>query len=178
MTVGPGGLQEMSARQGREALLHGLLVPVEGRKGKAARGSGRPLRAQTARNETGLLVPAGGTWNDDVRSTGEPMRTRTTRETEAVVVVPLRANNRPKSIGGPLDTFAAAGNHNGLAMLMRNNTGGAEMCTPVDEPARTITTAGTSHWCGARTFSTPTTPEPREPCPRRWGHRPRSKAAS
>lgn len=61
MTVGPGGLQEMSARQGGEALLHGLLVPVEGRKGKAAQGSGRPLRAQTARNETGLLVPAGGT---------------------------------------------------------------------------------------------------------------------
>jgi DNA (cytosine-5)-methyltransferase 1 len=25
---------------------------------------------------------------------------------------------------------------------MRNNTGGAEMCTPIDEPARTFTTAG------------------------------------
>lgn len=70
------------------------------------------------------------------------MRARTAREAEAVVVVPLRANNRPKHPSEPLDTFAAAGQHHGLAMLMRNNTGGAEMCTPVVEPARTITTAG------------------------------------
>ncbi len=28
------------------------------------------------------------------------------------------------------------------ALLMRNNTGGAEMTTPIAEPARTITTAG------------------------------------
>lgn len=28
------------------------------------------------------------------------------------------------------------------ALLMRNNTGGEEMCTPVEEPARTMTTAG------------------------------------
>ncbi|WP_165965833.1 hypothetical protein [Pseudonocardia dioxanivorans] len=67
---------------------------------------------------------------------------RTTRETDGVVVVPLRNHNRPKAVGEPLDTFAASGNHHGLAMLMRNNTGGAEMCTPLDEPARTITTAG------------------------------------
>lgn len=70
------------------------------------------------------------------------MRTRTTRDTEAVVVVPLRNNNRAKTVHDPLDTFAANGNHHGLAMLMRNNTGGAEMCTPIDEPARTLTTAG------------------------------------
>jgi DNA (cytosine-5)-methyltransferase 1 len=87
-------------------------------------------------------VPAGGSWNDSARPVEEPLRARTTRDAEAVVVVPLRNNNRPKTVADPLDTFAAAGNHHGLAMLMRNNTGGAEMCTPVDEPARTITTAG------------------------------------
>jgi DNA (cytosine-5)-methyltransferase 1 len=34
----------------------------------------------------------------------------------------------------------AGGSHH--ALLMRNNEGGAEMCTPVTEPARTMTTAG------------------------------------
>jgi DNA (cytosine-5)-methyltransferase 1 len=121
---------------------NGMLIPVEGRDGKSAHPTSRPLRAQTARNETGLLVPAGGTWNDTARPVELPLRARTTRDTEAVVVVPLRNNNRPKTVADPLDTFAAAGNHHGLAMLMRHNTGGAEMCTPVDEPARTITTAG------------------------------------
>lgn len=122
-----------------------LLVPVEGREGKAARVAVEPHRAQTGRNETALLVPAGGTWNDEARSVDEPMRTRTTRETEAVVLVPLRNNNRPKTPFEPLDTFAAAGNHHGLAMLMRNNTprgDAGQMSTLVSEPMRTLTTAG------------------------------------
>lgn len=121
------------------------LVPVEGRDGKHAATTARPLRAQTARNETGLLVPAGGTWNDTARSIAEPMRTRTTRDSEALVMVPLRNNNRPKNIREPLDTFAAAGNHHGLAFLMRNNTARGnpgQMNTPATEPMRTLTTAG------------------------------------
>lgn len=122
-----------------------LLVPVEGREGKTGRPAAEPHRAQTGRNETALLVPAGGTWNDDARTVDEPMRTRTTRDTEAVVLVPLRNNNRPKTPYEPLDTFAAAGNHHGLAMLMRNNTPRSDagnLCTLVDEPMRTLTTAG------------------------------------
>lgn len=74
---------------------------------------------QTASFVPSLLVPAGGTWNDGAQPVTEPMRTRTTRETDAVVV-PLRPP----------------------ALVMRNNTGGAEMCTPVDEVLRTMTTAG------------------------------------
>lgn len=120
---------------------HALLVPVEGRDGKTATPTSTPARTQTTRNETGLLVPAGGTWNVDARPTSEPMRTRTTRETEAVVVVPLRNNNRPKTAGEP---FAANGRHH--ALLMRNNTprngDGAGLSTPVTEPMRTLTTAG------------------------------------
>lgn len=135
------GPRELEAG-GWDGLMDGLLVPVEGRDGKVAARVSRPLRAQTARAETALLVPAGGTWNGEARHIHEPMRVRTTRETDGVVVVPLRNNNRPKAVGEPLDTFAASGNHHGLAMLMRNNTGGAEMCTPLDEPVRTITTAG------------------------------------
>jgi DNA (cytosine-5)-methyltransferase 1 len=117
-----------------------------------------------------LLVPPGGTWNDDVRTVADPMRTRTTRDMEALVVpmegrdglsarpadqpartqtgrqqdalvVPLRANGVARPAGSaPTPTVAAAGNHH--ALVMRNNTGGAEMCTPVDEPLRTLTTAG------------------------------------
>lgn len=40
----------------------------------------------------------------------------------------------------PLGAVCAEGNHHEL--LMRNNKGGAEMTTPVTEPARTMTTAG------------------------------------
>ena len=39
-----------------------------------------------------------------------------------------------------MDTIAAAGNHH--ALVMRNNTGGAEMLTPVHQVLRTLTTAG------------------------------------
>jgi DNA (cytosine-5)-methyltransferase 1 len=117
-----------------------------------------------------MVVPAGGTWNEEARAVDEPFRTRTTRDTEALVVpvegreglaarpagepartqtarlqdalvVPLRNNGvaRPAD-AAPAPTVAAAGNHH--ALVMRNNTGGAEMSTPVDEPLRTITTLG------------------------------------
>jgi DNA (cytosine-5)-methyltransferase 1 len=123
----------------------GLLIPMEGRDGKDARPVARPHRAQTGRLETALLVPAGGTWNDTARLVDEPMRTRTAVEAEGLCVIPLRNNNRPKHIAEPLDTFAAAGQHHGLAMIMRNNTArgdAGQMSTPVDEPMRTLTTAG------------------------------------
>jgi DNA (cytosine-5)-methyltransferase 1 len=147
-----------------------LLVPVEGRDGKTAASAWDALRTMTTRNETGLLVPAGGTWNETATHTGEVMRTRTTTESEALVV-PLRNNNTTKRAAEPFDTFAANGNHHALlmpyygnaitrqtsephgtfttrdryALVMRNNSSrgdGAEMCTPVGEPLRTLTTAG------------------------------------
>lgn len=117
-----------------------LLIPAEGRAGKVALPADCALRVQAARNETGLLVPAGGTWNNTAQPTHRPLRARTTRDTEGVVVVPLRGTNRAKRVIEPLDTFAASGTHHGL--LMRNNSGGAEMSTPTSEPARTITSAG------------------------------------
>jgi DNA (cytosine-5)-methyltransferase 1 len=92
------------------------LIPVEGREHKNAQPVTVPARTQTGRHETALLVPAGGTWNDDAQSAGVPMRTRTTRESDAVVIVPLRNNNRVKASIEPLDTFAAGGNHHALAM--------------------------------------------------------------
>jgi DNA (cytosine-5)-methyltransferase 1 len=105
------------ARVGQADAVPSLLVPVEARVGLEARPASRPMRVQTGRNETALLVPAGGTWNDEASPASAPMRTRTTRETEAVAMIPLRNNNRPKALAEPLDTFAAEGNHHGLASV-------------------------------------------------------------
>jgi DNA (cytosine-5)-methyltransferase 1 len=67
-----------------------------------------------------ILVPAGGGWNDMAATVTDPFRTRTTRECEGLACPP--------------------------AMLMRNNStthaAQAWPCTPVSEPARTLTTGG------------------------------------
>jgi DNA (cytosine-5)-methyltransferase 1 len=139
-----------------------LLVPVEGRDGKAARGAAEVLRTMTTRNETGLavppmLVPAGGTWNDRATAVTEVMRTRTTRDTEALLVPPFIAElrgggSKHRPVTAPLATVTASGTHHGLvqppevaALVMRNNSSkgdGAEMSTPTTQPLRTLTTTG------------------------------------
>lgn len=86
-----------------------------------------------------LLVPVESRDGKDARPVGEPLRTMTTRS-ETGIVITLRGQNAPKTTGDPLDTVAANGNHH--ALLMRNNTGGAEMITPVTEVMRTLTTKG------------------------------------
>jgi DNA (cytosine-5)-methyltransferase 1 len=78
-----------------------------------------------------------------------PVDTQQTTSTTAVatppnfdpLVIPMRNNgNATRPRLDPLGTVTAGGGHHGL--LMRNNEGGGEMCTPVTEPARTMTTAG------------------------------------
>lgn len=102
-----------------------LLVPTEGRDGKVATSTEQPMRTQTARNETGLAIP--------------PFQ------------ISLRGGGSKKTVYGvdePVGTISANGNHHGLvtpAMVMRNNTprgDAGQMCTPVSEPLRTLTTAG------------------------------------
>lgn len=71
------------------------------------------------------------------------LRAQTARHQDALVI-PLRNNGvaRPAT-GHPLVTFAAGGTHQ--AVVMRNNTArgdDGQMSTPVDEPLRTLTTAG------------------------------------
>ena len=93
-------------------------------------------------NAVGLLVPVEGRDGKEVRSAEEAMRTMTTRN-ETAFVVPLRANNTPKHVREPFDTFAANGNHH--ALIMRNNGSrgdGSEMVTPASEVLRTLTTKG------------------------------------
>ncbi|MFI6854533.1 DNA cytosine methyltransferase [Streptomyces sp. NPDC050416] len=68
-----------------------LLIPVEGRDGKEPRSANDPLRTQTARNETGLAwLPFMVT----MRGGGDQLRGR--------------------SIGEPVGTVSANGNHHGL----------------------------------------------------------------
>lgn len=123
----------------------GLLVPVEGRDGKDARAAWQPHRTQTTRHETGLVSPF--ILNNQFGNVGEsvttPMPTLTTATTKGVVqpfITELRGGGSDaRTTAEPLATFAANGQHH--ALLMRNNTGGAEMSTPVHEYMRTITTA-------------------------------------
>ncbi|WP_431784373.1 DNA cytosine methyltransferase [Streptomyces chumphonensis] len=108
-----------------------LIVPAEGRDGKEAAPATRPLRAQTARRETGLAWLSGEF---------EPF------------ITPVRGGGdaeKARPLSDPLHSVTAGGNHHGLvtppAMVVRNNSSrgdGGEHCTPVDEPMRTLTTAG------------------------------------
>lgn len=143
---------------------------TDGIRGEGTVQSGAdPMLTQTTAQTKGMLVPSGGTWRDlatslaDVMPTrttvetdgllipvegrtgkvaapmSEPMRTQSTRN-ETAIVVPLRNHGVAKGASAPIDTVSANGNHH--ALVMRNNTGGAEMTTPVTEELRTLTTGG------------------------------------
>ena len=131
-----------------------LLVPVEGRDGKEPLPAWEAARTQTTRNETGL-VTAGFILDNQFSNRGvrvsDPLPTQTTATTKALItpdVLPFAVELRgggsdARTMGEPLATVTANGNHH--ALLMRNNTSrgsGAEMSTPVTEWMRTITTTG------------------------------------
>ncbi|RFA12129.1 DNA methyltransferase [Subtercola boreus] len=86
-----------------------------------------------------LMIPVEGRDGKTAQSSSEPMRTQSTRN-ETGIVIPLRNHGVAKSVSEPIDTVSAGGNHH--ALLMRNNTGGAEMTTPASEVMRTLTTGG------------------------------------
>ncbi len=93
-------------------------------------------------NHLGLVVPVEGRNGVNARPASDPLRTSTARLQDGLVVM-LRGENAAKDSGRPFDTFAANGNHH--ALVMRNNTARGDqgqMSTPVDEPLRTLTTAG------------------------------------
>ena len=84
-----------------------------------------------------LVVPYNGT--GVAHEATEPLGAVTATDRHALVV-PMRRNGHAAPTDRPVLTVTAGGSHHGL--LMRNNTGGEEMVTPVDEPARTMTTKG------------------------------------
>lgn len=126
-----------------------LAIPVEGRDGKQAAPMDGPLRTLTTRNETGLAVAPfvtelrGG--SSDARSTLDPLSTVTASGnhhgvcTSDALTMTYYGNGGTRPAGEELPTVTTVEKH---ALLMRNNRGGAEMSTPVSEPARTVTTSG------------------------------------
>ena len=105
-----------------------------------------PLPAMVMRNNLGGAEMS--------TATDEPIRTLTTaghqslvtgpRHGDAALYMPMRNNGvvRPPE-DAPLQTFAAGGGHH--ALVMRNNTARGDqgqMCTPTDEPIRTVLAEG------------------------------------
>jgi DNA (cytosine-5)-methyltransferase 1 len=148
------------AKATRKRILAGLerygWVPVvtagagntyEATPGNRARPLTDPLPVQTTTATHALAQPPGFLASITRRSNergglgalDEPMRTQTAQQ-EHGLVVPMRRNGRARGTDEPVPTVTAGGTHHGL--LMRNNRGGAEMVTPTDEPARTITSRG------------------------------------
>ena len=145
-----------------------LLVPTEGRDGKTARSVLEAMRTQTTRaelgivttlrgqnapkltthpldtvsaggNHHGLLIPSGGTWHEDAYSAAEAMRTVTTRENHGLLMPYYGASESARTTREPVGTITTSDRY---ALIMRNNTGSAEMVTPATEPIRTVTTTG------------------------------------
>jgi len=121
-----------------------LMVPAGGTWRDGATSAGDPMPARTTVETDGLafhplFVPVEGREGKSASSGAAPMRTQSTRN-ETALVVPLRNNGVTKPATHPIDTVSAGGNHH--ALVMRNNTGGAEMTTPVTEELRTLTTGG------------------------------------
>jgi DNA (cytosine-5)-methyltransferase 1 len=103
-----------------------------------------PMHTQTTAQTKGiaytpLMIPVEGRVGKSASSGDFPLRTQSTRN-ETALVVPLRNHGVTKPAGRTMDTISAGGNHH--ALVMRNNTGGAEMSTPVTEGLRTLTTHG------------------------------------
>jgi len=103
-----------------------------------------PLTAVTTGNRHALVVPLRR--NGEAQPVDDPIPTVTAGGNHHALIVnnmgPIdgAVGRRTRSTSEPLTTVVAEGSHH--ALLMRNNQGGAEMVTPVTEPARTITTAG------------------------------------
>lgn len=119
-----------------------LVIPVEGREGKAAQPMTRPMRTQTTRLESAMVVPSGGTWNEDARPVSEPNRTLTSRDSYGVAQLPFVAELRggssdARSVTEPAATFTAGGNHHALVSPYYGSSTSAQ---PIDEPVGTLTT--------------------------------------
>ncbi|WP_231644841.1 DNA cytosine methyltransferase, partial [Sciscionella sediminilitoris] len=149
MLVPSGGTRNEDAKPVTDAFrtrttteCEALLVPVEGRDRKEARSAGEVFRTQTTRHQDALVVPYYGT--GVAHGVGEPVHTLSTKDRFGLAfVAELRGGgSTARDVRDPLATVCASGNHH---MLVRHNSSkgpGGEMCTPVTEPARTLTTKG------------------------------------
>lgn len=117
-----------------------LVVPVEGRDGKAAQPADSPMRTVTTRSETGLAFVAelrgGGSKH---RPVDHALATVTASGTHHGLVTAYYGNGSTRPTDEALGTITTVERH---GLIMRNNTGGAEMVTPAHEVIRTVTTKG------------------------------------
>jgi DNA (cytosine-5)-methyltransferase 1 len=125
-----------------------VLTPAGGTWNDTAQPVDQPMRARTTRENDGiacppLIVPMEGRDGKQARLVDVPMRAQTARA-ENALVIPLRNNGVAKqATEHPMLTFAAAGTHQ--ALVMRNNNVKGDpgyLSTPVDEPIRSVTSAG------------------------------------
>lgn len=146
-----------------------LLVPVEGREGKAAAPVAGPVRTQTTRNETGLLVmeAAGNTYDSadpahpaHGRADGymrvwpgeDPMRTVHTTASKAVAFPPFLTQFRDRTrdldpAQEPLPTVVADGANHGMVCppFIAELRGGGSDARAVSDPLATVTASGNHH---------------------------------
>lgn len=96
-----------------------------------------PLRTLDTTPTKALLVPVEGRAGKRAASDLAPLRTQTTRNDLGLLVM-LRGQNAAKSVGEPLDTVAAAGNHH--ALLVPSGGTWHDQAYPDSDPMRTVTT--------------------------------------
>lgn len=94
-----------------------------------------PLRTLQASTTKGLLVPTEGRSGKRASSVESPLRTQTARNDLALLTM-LRGQNVAKPVDGPMDTFAASGNHHGL-LVPSGGTWHTEPYATTD-PMRTV----------------------------------------
>lgn len=116
-----------------------LVPPHGGGRRRPARSVDEPYPTVCASDDRQALIVTNDHQNRARVAHVEPLPTATTGGRHALVV-PMRRNGEARDAVYPVPTVTAGGQHH--ALLMRNNQGGAEMVTPVEEPARTVTTKG------------------------------------
>ncbi|QZH69415.1 DNA cytosine methyltransferase [Mycolicibacterium farcinogenes] len=124
-----------------------LVVPCGGTWRDAATTANVPISTRTTRESDGIAFPPfvaelrGGA--SDVRSVNDPLATVTASGNHHGLITSYYGNGSTHSTDEALATVTAIHRH---ALLMRNNgvRGGhpARHTTPIDEPARTVTTSG------------------------------------
>lgn len=123
---------------------HGLVTPSGGTWNEDSRPAQHPLRALTTREAYGLLQPAFLTqFRDRVRDLDPATEYLPTivgdGANHALLTPYYSASETARPTDQPVGTLTTRDRY---ALIMRNNTGGAEMSTPIGEALRTLTSAG------------------------------------
>lgn len=125
-------------RAGIERYWAPLLVPVEGRDGKAAIPVDQAARTMTTRNETGMAFVVERRGEYRTRGVNEALSTVTANETSKALafIAELRGGGSvARPVSDPLCTVVANGNHHGLVTTYYGNGG----TRPAGEAVATVT---------------------------------------